>query len=257
MAAGGSFTSTTTASAYPGEDSLYRFVAPPIALGTLASQQQSAAVSQGQTDAGILRVDLPVTGLIGSLTLNSIRFNTQNTDNNDVVASGVKLWTGTSTAPVTQLGSAQSIVGDSVVFSGLTANLPNGNNYLWLTYTLSGTATLGNVVDAQVPAGSLVISSSGGATNPGSLPASAINPSGSRAVDVPMTYSSTTLHQTGNSNITLAYNQNTSNNPIVCVKVKMSSTGSSLPLTALSFTPTGSNNVSTNLQNAKIFFTGS
>jgi hypothetical protein len=160
----------------------------PKALGTVTSAQVSSNVAQGEQDAPVISLNLPVTGASGTLTINSLaaRFNVATATVSD--ASDIQLWyTGsdaTFTSPV--LLGTLTYTTSPLTFSGLTQNLATGNNYFWITFDVNATATIGNTIDARVAAGEITITAAGGATAPGSQPATNQNPSGSRTIIAPI-----------------------------------------------------------------------
>ncbi|MBK7149827.1 MAG: hypothetical protein IPH78_13710 [Bacteroidetes bacterium] len=160
-------------------------------LGTVTSTQVSSNVAQGKQDAPVIRLNLPVTGAAGTLTINSLaaRFNVATATVSD--ASDIQLWyTGSNTNFIspTLLGTqTYAGTGTPLTFSGLTQNLASGNNYFWITFDVNATATIGNTIDARVAAGEITVSAAGGATAPaGSVPAANQNPSGSRTIIAPI-----------------------------------------------------------------------
>lgn len=253
MVAGGSFTATTTSSAYPGADSLYTFTPPPLTMGTMTAIQGNSTVSPGSADAPMLRITLPSTGIVGNHSLTRIRFNTNNTSNSDVITNGVKLWTGNATGPLTQIGSGLSIVGDSVSFTGLNVNLPSGTNYLWLTYSVSGSATLGNNLDASLPIGGISINNVNGSAAVGTAPGSALDPSGNCNISTPATYSTTVISHLG---VSPRMMQSSTNNYLLSVKIVRSAAGAPINLTRVVLNSTGTTTVG-NMTNVRLYNTGS
>lgn len=155
----------------------------PRAIGTIAAVQQTGTAAPGTVSNTILRLDIPVTGATGDLTLNAISVASKNTSDNDVATGGVKVWSGTSAGPVTQLGSGASFSGGTATVSGLSYNLITGTNYVWITYDLKITAVVANTLDAKINAGGITITASGGASNPGTQPSVALNPTGAKTVN--------------------------------------------------------------------------
>ncbi len=158
-------------------------VATAKACGTITSVQQTGTTAPGTTGNPILRVDIPVTGNTGTLTLSSITVISKNTTDNDISSAGVKIYTGSSTGPTTQIGSGVSFSGGNATISSLNTSLLTGTNYIWVTFDVSITATIANVLDAKINSGGITITASGGATSPGSQPASNLNPNGNRTVN--------------------------------------------------------------------------
>ncbi len=152
----------------------------PLGIGIITAFQETADVQPGDLKAGILRIDIPTSGSIGTLTLNSVRISAQNTSNADV--TNVKLWNGYDLSSAVLIGSPQLLAGGFATFSGLSIPIASGTTSLWLTYDIAPSAILNNTVDIKIAQGDLVFSSTGGAISPGSQPLSALNPLGNRRV---------------------------------------------------------------------------
>ena len=164
----------------------------PLTVGTIVANQQTGTTIIGASNVNIWRLDIPATGSLGTQTLNSIKFTSENTNDADIAASGVKLWTGTTTAPSTVIGT-QTFSSGSVTFSGLGLHIPAGTTYLWFTYNISGTATLGDVAEAKKNEGDIILTASGRAGSAGTEPPSSLDPAG----NVPIDYCDNYLYTTG------------------------------------------------------------
>ncbi|MCX6166275.1 MAG: right-handed parallel beta-helix repeat-containing protein, partial [Ignavibacteriae bacterium] len=145
-------------------------------LNSITYNQASInAVSQGSLDKEILRLDFSVSGSAGTLNLNSIVVNSNNTSDADVAS--VKLYrTATTTfSTANLLGTATTFSGGTATFSGLGYDLPTGMTYVWVVYDISGTATINNYVDALINANQIDVA---GIT----YPASSQSPAGNRQI---------------------------------------------------------------------------
>ena len=158
--------------------------AQPLAIGTITATQQTANVIIGSTNNNIILLTIPATGSIGTQTLTSVKVSSENISDADISSSGVKLWTGTATGPVTQIGSSQTFSGGYVTFSGLSTSITAGSTYLWITYDISSGATIGNTVDAFVASGDIAITAAGGATTQSTSPL--LDPTGNRTIVGPL-----------------------------------------------------------------------
>ncbi len=129
----------------------------------------------GASEVTILRLDFLVGGAGGTLNLNSIEVNSLNTSDADI--SNVKLYRTTTTtfSTTNQLGTTQTFSSGVVTFSSLTYNLPSGTTYVWVTYTISSSATLGNTIDAKIITNKINVAGS-------TYPATDQSPSGSRTI---------------------------------------------------------------------------
>ena len=141
------------------------------------NQASTADVYPGQQNAEIIRLDVNVSGGTGSLYLNSIQINANNTSNSDIASSGVKLYrTSTTTfSTANPMGTAQSLSSGVATFSSLNYDLPGGTTYIWAVYDLSSNAVLNNTVDMYIVTSAIDI---GGVSHP----ASTQNPSGNRSI---------------------------------------------------------------------------
>ncbi|TAE10103.1 MAG: T9SS C-terminal target domain-containing protein [Bacteroidetes bacterium] len=154
----------------------------PQTLGTIASAQATpATTNKNTTNNPILRIDLPTSGALGTLTLTNLVVTSANISDADVATNGVKLYYTTTTtfSTANPVGTGQSFASGTATFSGLTRLLANGNNYIWVAYDVATTATVGNTLDAQIAIGNMTIAEAGGATATGSVPVGALNPAGS------------------------------------------------------------------------------
>ncbi len=105
----------------------------------------------GVSMANQLVVGVEVTIASQTLTATSFTFNTTGSTNALTDIASASLWyTGTNMTfnTATQFGSIVSSPNGSFSFTGSTALAP-GTYYFWLTYTISGSATVGDKVDAQ------------------------------------------------------------------------------------------------------------
>jgi hypothetical protein len=156
----------------------------PAVLGTItATHTETSGMGVNTTNNNMMRVAIPVTGSNGTYTLNQIRFTYTGANVNDIAANGVSLWTGTVSAPATQIGTSLSITGGQVNFTGLTQALSSGTNYIWLRVNTSASALIPNPVDFTIAAADITISETAPATPAGSQPATTLNPAGNRFID--------------------------------------------------------------------------
>jgi len=155
----------------------------PKFLSSITATETTLSLVPGAIDENLLRVNITSGGSQGGLELNSLKFTYTGTAASDIAASGVKLWTGTSSGPVAQIGSAQSLSGGFCTFSGLTSTITSGANYYWITVNVAAGALVDNVVDGEIAIGDIVISNTGIAVAAGSQPTALLNPAGSRLID--------------------------------------------------------------------------
>ncbi|MCS6991417.1 MAG: GEVED domain-containing protein [Chitinophagales bacterium] len=161
----------------------------PRTVGTITAVQQTGNVAPNTMNNPILRIDIPVTGGLGKLTLTSITVTSKNTSDADIAAGGVKIWVGTASGITTQISNGFSFSGGTAAVTGMNYQLISGTNYIYVTFDISPTAVAGNTIDARITTGSISITASDGANNPGSQPTTALNPNGSRTVGFCSPYS--------------------------------------------------------------------
>ncbi len=149
----------------------------PLSLGAVVANQNNKVIFPAAANVDMMSLDLPVSGAVGSLVLNSLTITSANTNDPDI--TGVKLWIGTSVTHVNQIGSTQIFSAGSATFSGLADSLFVDDNYLWITYDLaSNIPGLPHIADAKINVGNITIAASGGANNPGTQPPSTLDPLG-------------------------------------------------------------------------------
>lgn len=130
-------------------------VSSPMSFVSCTSTQSVlASVAPGATSVQILGVQVVTAGATTPLTASSFTFTT-NGSTAPADITNAKLWTtGTSSAfaTTTQLGAVTVSPGGSFTITG-GANMPytlaTGTNYFWLTYDVSASATVGDVLDAE------------------------------------------------------------------------------------------------------------
>jgi hypothetical protein len=205
--------------------------ATPRTLGTVTATQQTGTAGQGSTNNTILRLNFPVTGSIGTLTVTSVTVNYTGTTSADIPANGVSLWSGTVNGPVTQVGTSQSLIANSATFSGLSVALNPATTYLWLRFNVNAGATVGNLVDFTIPANGIVVASAGGATT--YLGNALLDPAGNKVIDLNYCAVSTSQNSCTSIDYINSVVVNTLNNTSGC------NTGGSPNYT--NFPPTGSN----------------
>jgi hypothetical protein len=148
-------------------------------------QASTSYVSTGTMYNPILRVDLKTIGNTGYLILDSIAFRSQNTNNSDLLANGVKIFATRDTvfSALKQLGSNSNFSSNKVSFNNINDTLYTGYNYVWLTYDISTSATIGDLLDASIDANSIKIRTIvGTTTTTAKYPTSSVYPTGSRTI---------------------------------------------------------------------------
>ena len=112
-------------------------------------QASTAPVVIGSTDQAIVRLNVVTTGSTSPFDVSAITFNTTGTTStSDITAAHVYYTTTTTFSTATPFGSVVNNPSGSFTVNG-TQTLSGGNNYFWLAYDISGSATEYNVIDAQ------------------------------------------------------------------------------------------------------------
>lgn len=146
-----------------------------VAQNTVPAVVTTAAV--GSTDNNLARVAISAVGSSGTIALTDLTFTYTGTAPAGEVPA-VTLWTGSFTAPTTQISSSV-ISGGTITFSGLNVNVPSGFTYLWVRFNTSAGATIGNTVDIKLNTGDAFgWNTTGGATANPPLPATDQDPAG-------------------------------------------------------------------------------
>ena len=202
-------------------------------------------VGPGSTNETVVRLKVVVSGLSGNLRLGGLNVNTNGTTSLSEISNLKIFYTDTSTIFSTArqysstvfTPSANNPIIDSI-------DLTTGNNYFWVTYDVSSSATLGNYIDGAVT----TITVGGSAVIP-----TVTSPAGNRQIQALMTYVGSTSSQPDLTKI----QRGTTNNKILRIDIQMSATGSPANVTNFDLSTNGSASISTNITNAKVWYTGS
>lgn len=215
---------------------------PAVYVGSTAFQQ-TGLVSPGASDRQVLRVPVKMTGC-GVSVASDFRFNTIGSTNATNMIAAKLYRTGNS--PVfntnTLLGTVANPSGQ-FNFNVTDTLVSNDTTNYWLAYDISSSAVLGNVVDARIDS-IMVLGTYRVPTNG--------NPAGNVQINSPMTYVSSTVEQPNTSKVEVG----TTRNDIIRIKVVTSATGSAINATSFALSTNGSNNATTDIGNARVFYTG-
>lgn len=206
--------------------------------------QQTGSTSPGATDVKILRVPIRVTSsACNPGTATEFRFRTNGTTAVANIVSAKLYATGNSGTFGTSklLGT---VTAPSGAFSFTVADtLINDTNNYWLAYDVNAAAPNSNILDA--------IFDSAQVYGNWVLP-SVSNPTGNVVITSPLTYvGSDVIHPDAGMVET-----NSINNRMLRIMVRMSSAGAPVALTQLNLSSNGGGNDTSNINNAKVFFTG-
>lgn len=220
----------------------------PASYASSTVLQSTGLAGVGTSNLQVLRVAVKAVGC-GTTPLSAMYFRMLGTTNNADVTLARLYYTGTSNTFNTNniLGSVSNPNG-AINFTSLAVNLVNNSitdtNYFWLTYDISGTATVNNAIDA-------VIDSVLTGTTIRNL-SSVGNPAGNLIVAPRMTYVGvSTIHPD------LSTAQAGLSRQILRVNIQGSSGGAGIAINNLTFNVNGSGNANAIIDSAILYYTGS
>lgn len=115
---------------------------------TAAIYNNGESNGQGSSNARVYQVQVVTTGSLSPLSVTSLSLSTAGCTNaaTDIVAAKV-YFTGTNStfSTASQFGTTQTNPNGNYTVSG-SATLGEGTNYFWVTYDISSSATLGNLL---------------------------------------------------------------------------------------------------------------
>lgn len=217
----------------------------PVSTIKTSFVQSTADVGVGVTDAPVLRIAVKPKGC-GAL-LNAMHFSVTGTALADITSA--KLYTtGTSNTFNTNTLLGSTAPASNIQFTGLTSAFTNNNltdsTYFWLTFDVSSSATLNNLLDGKLD--SLVI----GGIVYNTL--STGNPAGNRKIVARMAYAGTTVTQPDTASVAVG----TFNKQILRINVTGNNTNGPVSISSLSFNVNGSGNNLLNVDSARVYYTG-
>lgn len=119
-------------------------------INSISLVQTELPTGLGDTDQRIVAVKASVSGNLNPLTVSALKFTMTGTTNISDVTN-IKIYSSGSTS-IFNPTTATLFAAVSPSSGNLTANgskaLVSGDNYFWITYDVSATATEGNVLDA-------------------------------------------------------------------------------------------------------------
>ncbi len=227
------------------EDYTINIVDNAIAYLSSTARQISGFTSPGATNVPVLRVPVKALGC-GIATATEMRFNTAGTTTATNIISA-KLYKTLNTGFNTNslLGTIYSPTGNMVfTINDTLSGLEGDTNNFWLAYDISsGASVTANFVDARFDSSQIL----------GIYRIPTVStPAGNIQITVPMTYVSSVASHPDFSKI----EQASVNNMMLKVVVNTSAAGSAINCTNLALSTNGSSNVSTNISNAKVYYTG-
>jgi hypothetical protein len=125
---------------------------PMLYVSCTSTQTNTNNIPQGATNQVIIGVQIVTSGPQNPLIANRFDFVTTGSTNPATDILNAKIfYTGTSPifSTAMQFGTTISLPDGSFYFTG-NQSLSEGTNYFWLVYSISATATLNNIVDANI-----------------------------------------------------------------------------------------------------------
>jgi hypothetical protein len=135
---------------YPEEGLTYSFYLPAMEYSSSEAFQNTNNATSGITDTWVIGVVVSAEGISNPISITGMDFSTNGSTNPADISNAKLFFTGTSSAFSTdeQYGSTIIDPSGNFIFSD-DFELVEGDNYFWLTYSISEDATTGNVVDAE------------------------------------------------------------------------------------------------------------
>jgi hypothetical protein len=226
------------------EDYIVNIVnANPVYNG-MTTVQQTGTTSAGATDVPVLRIPVRVTSSACTPgTVNEFRFNTAGTTTAANILTA-KLYKTGNTGVFSNANLVASVTSPSGAFSfTVTDTLINDTNNYWLAYDVATTAANNNVLDATFDSANVY----GNWVVP-----AASNPTGNVVIATPMTFVGSDVSHPDAGMVETG----STNNRMLRIRVRMSSTGAPVSLTQLNLNTNGGGNDTSNINNVKVFYTG-
>ena len=130
----------------------YIFTPPPaMSYSSATVLPITSATGQGKTNAHVVALKVSTLGVTSPLSLTSIDLNTTGTSSLSDISNVKIFYTGNSSAfaATNQFGTTVATAAANHTVTG-TRVLATGDNYFWLTYDVSPTATINNAIDGEV-----------------------------------------------------------------------------------------------------------
>jgi len=216
----------------------------PTVYSSSSTIQRTGLVSPSATNRTVLRVPVIASGcLVGTAT--EFRFSTTGSTNaGDITAAKLYATGNTPSFNANKLLATVASPSGQFTFTvndTLLGSVGDTNNY-WLTYDISGGATVTDVVDAQFD--------SVYATGAYHVPTVSA-PSGNITIELPMTFVSTTAAVSASNTV----GQGTANAEVAKILVVTSSTGAPIDVSSMDITTSGTTSLS-DIANLKVFYSG-
>jgi hypothetical protein len=228
-----------------GEDYSVNIVPAVPSYTSMVVNQQTGTTSAGATDVRVLRVPVIVNSSICNPAINNqLRFNTIGTTTAANILSA-KLYATRNSGVFANTNLIGTVASPSGQFTFTVSDtMNNDTNFYWLTYDVAFGAANNNILDARLDSVNLISS--------WYVPSNG-NPTGNVLISSPMTYvGSSTIHPE-----LTQVERPSANNRMLRVMVRMSSAGAPVSLTQINLDANGGGDDTSNIENVKIFATGS
>ncbi len=135
---------------YPEEGLTYTYYIPAMEYSDSEAFQNTDNITVGLYDSWVIGVVVSTEGSSNPISITDLDFNTNGTTDPSDITDAKLFYTGTSDIFSTddQFGSTTNDPNGNFSFSD-DLELEEGDNYFWLTYSISEDAATGNVVDAE------------------------------------------------------------------------------------------------------------
>jgi hypothetical protein len=176
-----STTETSNINTKPATGQTYTFTPNSMTYSSSTTEQASISpVLVGSTNQPVIRLKVVTSGTLNPFNVTSITFTTSGTTNTaDLTAAKVYYTTSPTFSTSNPFGSTINNPSGTLTFTG-SQQLAAGNNYFWLAYDISSSATVNNVIDGTCT--QFVTSESGGPTRTPDV----TDPAGSRTIKAPL-----------------------------------------------------------------------
>lgn len=215
--------------------------------------QNTTPISQGSLNQQVIKYTINTSGIANSISLTKLNLNLAGTTNiADIKRIRVYSTIGSDVYKTDSLfASTTSITGSTLTLTGTyPKGIVAGANNFWVAVDLTNSATIGNTIDVSVdsityrrPNGTSIVTTTVATPNG--------TATGSRTVQAQMQITSDVISQP----VTISVTPGTNDNAMMLIKLS-TTTGSPANLVSMKFTSTGSTNAGTDLQGARIYYTG-
>ena len=215
--------------------------------------QNTTPISQGSLNQQVIKYTINTSGIANSISLTKLNLNLAGTTNiADIRRIRVYSTIGSDVYKTDSLfASTTSITSSTLTLTGTyPKGIVAGANNFWVAVDVANNATIGNTIDVSVdsityrrPNGTSIVTTTVATPNG--------TATGSRTVQAQMQVTSDVISQP----VTISVTPGTNDNAMMLIKLT-TSTGSPANLVSMKFTSTGSTNAGTDLNSARIYYTG-